>query len=270
MTHNTATSSDGLRPVVAKVPQITALFWVIKLLTTGMGEACSDWLGSISVVLAAVVGVFGLVGVLFLQLRTPVYRPQLYWATVSMVAVFGTMAADGLHIAVGLPYPATTTLYVLAVAAIFTGWYRSEHTLSIHSITTPKREKFYWATVLATFALGTAAGDMSASTMHLGYFPSAVLFGVLILVPLIGWRLLKLNSVVAFWVAYVLTRPLGASLADWLSKPQGLDIGDGTVTLVLVMVIVAIVAYVTATNSEPADDLAVTPAGAIADRGAPE
>lgn len=243
-------------PVAAKVPQITALFWVVKVLTTGMGEAVSDYLASVSLVLAGAVGLLGFGLALGLQLRVRRYVPQVYWFTVAMVAVFGTMAADGAHKALGVPYLATTTFYVLAVAAIFTVWFAVEGTLSIHSIVTRRREAFYWLTVLATFALGTAAGDLSALTLHLGFFPSAVLFGAAILVPAATWRAGALGSVAAFWAAYVLTRPLGASLADWLGKPRsltGLGYGDGGVGLASAVVIAGLVAYLAAgRRPEPA------------------
>ena len=151
-----------------------------------------------------------------------------------MVAIFGTMAADAAHVILGIPYAVTTIGYSVALAVVLVWWWRSEGTLLIHSIVTPRRELFYWATVLATFALGTAAGDLTAYTLGWGYLPSAVFFGVAILVPLVAWRL-GAAEVAMFWTAYVLTRPLGASVADWLGKPStkggGLGFGDGRVTL---------------------------------------
>jgi uncharacterized membrane-anchored protein len=230
----------------AKVPEITAIFWVIKILTTGMGEAASDWMALTSLVLAGVVGAGGFALALAWQLRTTRYHVVAYWTAVAMVAVFGTMAADGWHRFFGLSYAVTTPLYAVALTVVLTWWYLSEGTLSIHSITTPRRELFYWATVLATFALGTAAGDLTAYTLNLGYFASGVLFGVLILVPLVAWRL-GFNPIAAFWIAYILTRPLGASFADWLAKPArmtGLGYGDGVVTLVSLAAIVVLVAWV--------------------------
>ena len=229
-----------------KVPEITAVFWVIKILTTGMGEAASDWLALTSLVLAAVVGAIGFILAIAWQFRTTRYQVVPYWTAVAMVAVFGTMAADGWHRFFGLSYAVTTPAYALALTVVLTWWYLSEGTLSIHSITTPRRELFYWATVLATFALGTAAGDLTAITLNLGYFDSGVFFGVLILVPLIAWRL-GLNAVAAFWTAYILTRPLGASFADWFAKPtwmSGRGYGDGIVTVLTLAAIVVLVAWV--------------------------
>ncbi len=234
-------------PGLAKVPAVTALFWLVKVLTTGMGEAASDFLAGESIVLAAGLGAVGLLVALWFQLRTDRYRPAVYWTAVAMVAVFGTMAADAVHVLFDVPYPVTTGLYAAAVAACLAVWHRVEGTLSIHSITTRRRELFYWATVLATFALGTAAGDLTAIYLNLGYLESGLLFVAAIAVPWLAWRFLRLNEVAAFWAAYVLTRPLGASFADWAGKPagkgNGLGYGDGPVTLVLLAAIVALVAW---------------------------
>ena len=249
----TAAPARPCADLAVKVPAITAFFWVIKTLTTGMGEAMSDFLANTDLVVAIAIGVLGLAGALWLQLRTRRYSAPVYWLAVAMVAVFGTMAADGVHL-VGLPYALTTVFYLLVVGGLFLAWYRSEGTLSIHSITTRRRELFYWATVLASFALGTAAGDFTADQLQLGYLPSVAIFAVAIAVPAIGWRFFRLNPVVAFWIAYVLTRPLGASTADWLGKPAshggGLGFGDGTVAAVALAVIAALVAYLTVRRSD--------------------
>jgi uncharacterized membrane-anchored protein len=237
---------DSPEPLAAKVPEITLLFWAIKVLTTGMGESMSDFLGQNSVPLAAFIGIFGLWYALRRQLRTPEYRAPVYWFAVMMVAVFGTMAADGVHDGASLPYSVTTPMYALIVAAIFYCWYRSEGTLSIHSITTLRREKFYWAAVLATFALGTAAGDLTAIQMNIGFFGSALVFGAAICVPAILWWRKKLNPITAFWIAYVITRPLGASFADWFSKPHpqsGLNLGDGPVSAISLIIFISLVTY---------------------------
>src|SRR3954454_23421086 len=162
-------------------------------------------------------------------MRSGSYQAPTYWFSVLMVAVFGTMFADGLHIGAGLGYGITTPVFALVVAAVFFLWDRSEGTLSIHIITTPRRELFYWAAVLATFALGTAAGDLTALTLHLGYLDSALLFTLAIALAALGWARMALTPIVAFWAAYIVTRPLGASVADWLGKPQdktGLGLGD--------------------------------------------
>lgn len=239
-------------PLAAKVPEITALFWVVKVLTTGMGEAASDYLAHTNLALGGVVGVFGLALALWLQLRAPRYSAPTYWTAVGMVAVSGTIAADVVHLA-GASYAVTTVVYAVAVALLFRAWHRSEGTLSIHSITTVRRERFYWATVLATFALGTAAGDLTADSLHLGFFSSCLLFLAAIALPAAGRRF-GLAAVPAFWSAYVLTRPLGASFADWLGKPHsfagGLGYGDGPVSGVTLLLIVVLVAYLSVTRSD--------------------
>ena len=161
-------------------------------------------------------GGIGLVAALVLQFSVRRYVAWIYWLAVVMVAIFGTMAADILHIGLGVPYIVSTTFFVLTLATIFVVWYLTEKTLSIHSITTRRREMFYWATVMATFALGTAAGDMTAITLHLGYFSSGVMFAILFAITALAYWLVKLNGIIAFWLAYILTRPLGASFADWV------------------------------------------------------
>jgi uncharacterized membrane-anchored protein len=241
------------RVALTKVPEITAIFWVLKLLTTGMGEAMSDFLGEHSVPIAGAIGIFGLGFALWLQLRQRAYRAPVYWFAVMMVAIFGTMAADGIHDGASIPYAVTTPLFGLAVAAVFCFWYRSEGTLSIHSIDTRRREGYYWAAVLATFALGTAAGDLTATPLNLGFFPSALLFVAIIAIPAVGWWRFGLNPIVAFWFAYIVTRPIGASFADWLGKPPsitGLGLGDGTVSGLALVVFVALVTYVTVTKRD--------------------
>jgi uncharacterized membrane-anchored protein len=246
------TRSDTVQRLAPKVPEITLLFWVIKVLTTGMGESMCDFMGQNSVPVAGAVGVFGIVFALWLQLRSPEYRAPVYWFAVMMVAIFGTMAADAVHI-VGLPYSVTTPFYALVVAAIFFLWHRSEGTLSIHSITTRRRETYYWAAVLATFALGTAAGDLTAIELNLGFLDSAFLFAVVIAVPGLLWWRGALNPITAFWASYVVTRPLGASFADWFGKPRaltGLGLGDGTVSAVALIGFVAGVAYLAVTRSD--------------------
>jgi uncharacterized membrane-anchored protein len=237
-----------------RVPEITAMFWLIKGLSTAMGEATSDYLvNAMAPVLAVLLGFVGFCLALLLQFRAARYSAWTYWFAVAMVGVFGTMAADVLHVGFKVPYTASSALYAIVLAAVFITWRRTENTLSIHSIDTPRREAFYWATVVATFAMGTALGDFTASTLHLGYFPSAALFAGLILIPVIGFRWLKWNAIFCFWAAYVLTRPLGASLADGMGKPKassGFGYGDGPVALVLAAMIFALVAYLALTGAD--------------------
>jgi uncharacterized membrane-anchored protein len=239
-------------PLALKVPEIALIFWVLKLLTTGMGEAMSDFMGQHSVPIAGAIGIFGLAFALWLQFRTPQYRAPVYWFAVMMVAVFGTMAADGIHDGASIPYSVTTPVFAAIVAATFLVWYRSEGTLSIHSINTRRREAFYWTAVLGTFALGTAAGDLTAYSLNLGFWTSAVLFAVIFAIPALAWWRLNLNPIVAFWAAYVVTRPLGASFADGFSKPTngGLGWGDGAVSAIALVIFIALVAYVAVTKRD--------------------
>ena len=253
MTRPATRLSEGTKWLVPKVPEITLIFWIIKVLTTGIGEAMSDAMGQRSVPIAGAVGLFGFIFALRAQLRTDRYRAPIYWTCVLLLAVFGTMVADGVKDGLGLSYAVTTPFFALVVAAVFFFWYRSEGTLSIHSINTPRRERFYWGAVLGTFALGTAAGDLTAMTLNLGFFPSVLLFGVLIAIPgLLYWRGM-IGEIAAFWSAYVVTRPLGASIADWLGKPHaqtGLGLGDATVSLIGLAMFAALVAYVTLTKND--------------------
>jgi uncharacterized membrane-anchored protein len=237
-------------PWTVKVPAVTTLFWVVKVLTTGMGEAASDYLARFSLVLPLVVGGLGLSVALTVQLRSDRYRAVTYWSAVAALAVFGTVAADGLHAVVGLSLPLMTCLYGGLLGVTLGAWYRSERTLSIHSITTRRVEVFYWITVFLTFALGTAAGDLTAGTFGLGFLDSAFLFGAAMLVPLVLHRTRLLGEVAAFWSAYVLTRPMGASVADWMGKRSGLGLGDGTVTYLALALIVVAVGYLAAHEAD--------------------
>ncbi len=237
-----------------RVPEITVIFWIIKGLSTAMGEATSDYsVHAISPEVAVGFGFCAFVVALVLQFRAARYTAWTYWFAVCMVGVFGTMAADVLHVGFGVPYTASTILYAAVLVAVFVSWHRTEKTLSIHSIDTPRRAAFYWAAVVATFAMGTALGDFTATTLHLGYFPSALLFAGIIAIPAVGYRFLRWNPVFSFWFAYVVTRPLGASIADGLGKPKaasGLGLGDGWVALAFGAVIVVLVAYLAISGAD--------------------
>jgi len=237
-----------------RVPRITAFFWVIKALSTAMGESTSDYLVHAMAPVAAVgLGFVGFVAALSIQFTRHRYVAWAYWLAVVMVGVFGTMAADVLHVGFHVPYAVSSALYALALAVVFLAWSRTERTLSIHSIDAPRREAFYWAAVVATFAAGTAVGDLAATTGHLGYFGSAALFAGLLLVPAVAYRFFRANAVVSFWAAYVLTRPLGASSADAVGKPKsvgGLGLGDGRVSLVLLGAIALVVGYLTVSRRD--------------------
>ncbi len=248
-----------------KVPEVTIFFWIIKILTTGMGETTSDYLvRAINPIVAVGLGGIGLVVALAIQFKAEKYVPWIYWLTVIMVAIFGTMAADILHIGLGIPYVVSAIFFLIILIIVFAVWYTSEKTLSIHSIINRRREIFYWATVLSTFALGTAVGDMTASTLHLGYFSSGILFTILITIVTMSHYIFKVvlsvkhehqsrNAVVAFWLAYILTRPLGASFADWMGVSHarsGLGWGTGWVSLVLLGIIICFVCYLTLSHKD--------------------
>jgi uncharacterized membrane-anchored protein len=249
-----AQSVDLAMRVMKKVPEVTIFFWIIKLLTTAMGESTSDYLvHKFDPIIAVAIGGLGLGIALILQFAVRRYIPWIYWLAVIMVAIFGTMAADVIHIGFGVPYVISTAFFTVALAIIFVVWYRTEKTLSIHSIYTRRRELFYWATVITTFALGTAAGDLAATTPGLGYFTAGILFAVLIAIPIVGYRFFGLNEIFAFWFAYILTRPLGASFADWIGKPHtsgGLGVGAGTVSVGLTILIIGFVGFLTITQKD--------------------
>jgi uncharacterized membrane-anchored protein len=233
-------------PVAAKVPEIIAIFWVVKILTTAGGEVTSDYLktygnfgGGGTEIAMFVIG-------LVLQFGTRRYQAFAYWFLAYAIATAGTGISDFLHLDVHIPYAGTTILWAVILAAVFRAWYRSEGTLSIHSITTQRREAFYWATVFATFALGTALGDFTATSLNMGYLPSGLFFLAVILLPAIAWRWFGMNSIAAFWMAYIVTRPLGASFSDWISKPSnltGINFGNGQTALVFGVATVVLVSY---------------------------
>lgn len=239
---------------LSKVPQITAFFWITKVLTTGMGETFSDFLVHLShpVVPVALAGLV-LIGSLILQFSVKRYIAWIYWLCVVMISIVGTMVADVLHHGLGIPYSISTAFFLVALAVILTVWYAFEKTLSIHSIYTRRRELFYWITVLVTFSLGTAAGDLTATTMNLGYFSSGVLFAVLIALPALAYGLFHLNEIFTFWFAYIVTRPLGASFSDWIAVAHsrgGLGLGTGPVSLFLTVVIFCLVGYLSFTRRD--------------------
>jgi len=230
-----------------KVPEVFLIFWIIKLLTTAMGESTSDYLvHTLNPIPAVLLGGIGFVIAMIFQLFVKRYRALTYWLAVTMVAIFGTMAADVIHIGLGIPYLVSTIFFSVALIVIFIIWYKTEKTLSIHSIFNRKRELFYWATVLTTFALGTAAGDMTASTLGLGYLNSGILFVVLMAIPAVSWKIFKMNPIVAFWFAYIVTRPLGASFADWFGRSPylgGIGFGTDKTSIVLGIFIIICVLY---------------------------
>ncbi|BBH24176.1 membrane protein [Paenibacillus baekrokdamisoli] len=238
---------DQGKKMITKVPEITLFFWITKLLTTGMGEVASDYLFErLNPMYSVPLSVLIFIAAMVLQFKVRRYVASIYWLVVVMVSIFGTTAADVVRVGLGIPYVVSTLFFVVALAAVLITWYVKEKTLSIHSISTRRREVFYWLTVLTTFALGTAAGDMTATTMHLGYLSSGIWFAVILAIPAIGYFMLKWKEIFAFWFAYIMTRPVGASFADWLSATHnsgGLGLGKGSVTFVLTILIVILVVF---------------------------
>ncbi|MFJ6088269.1 hypothetical protein ACIQI8_43635 [Streptomyces sp. NPDC092369] len=226
-----------------KVPEVTDYFWIIKVLCTTVGETAADLLNEkaglgltgVSVLMSALLAV-----VLVVQFRTTAYRAGVYWLAVALISVVGTLISDNLTDNMGVPLETSTTVFALLLAIVFVVWYRRERTLSIHSIDTTSRESFYWLAVLFTFALGTAAGDLVSERMNLGYWLSAVLFGLAIAAVALAHFTLGLDAVWSFWIAYILTRPLGASIGDYLSQPTG-DGGVGLGTVVTSVLFLAVI-----------------------------
>lgn len=234
-----------------KVPEVTLLFWIIKIMATTVGETAADFL-NVNLQLGltgttVVMGVLLLIS-LFVQMRSRKYIPTIYWVAVVLISVFGTLVTDNLVDNFGIALETTTIAFGMALTITFIAWYSIEKTLSIHTIFTTRRELFYWAAILFTFALGTAAGDLAAEGLHLGYAISALMFGSLIAVVTFAHYVFKLNSVLAFWIAYVLTRPFGASCGDLLSKPGnegGLGLGTVGTSAIFLFTIIGLVAYLT-------------------------
>jgi len=251
-----------------KVPEVTALFWVTKLLTTAMGETTSDYLvKSFDPYLVVGITFVVFVAALALQFAVRRYIVWVYWLAVLMVAVFGTMVADVMHVQFGIPYLVSATGFAVILAAVFALWYRSQRTLSVHTINSGTREFFYWCAVLATFALGTAVGDLTAVTFGLGFLASGIVFGVLFLLPGAAHRWWGMGAVAAFWTSYVLTRPFGASFADWFARPEalgGLGYGTGPVSLALFVAIVACVAAQSVRRSPQPAQAGAGPVGVAA------
>lgn len=248
-THDARASGAGM---LNKVPEVTLIFWIIKIMSTTVGETGADYLavhvglgtGLTGGIMAMLLG-----GTLLLQLRARAYVPWIYWLTVVLVSVVGTQITDALTDGLNVSLYVSTTVFAVALAAIFATWYAAERTLSIHTIVTSRREVFYWTAILFTFALGTAAGDLATEALQLGFRLGVLVFGGLIaLVTLAYYR--GANPILTFWIAYVLTRPLGASLGDFLSQAQqygGLGLGTIMTSAVFLVVIVALVAMVSVT-----------------------
>jgi uncharacterized membrane-anchored protein len=250
-----ATPSRG-QQMLNKVPEVTIFFWIIKILATTVGETAADFLNT-NLNLGLTNTTFVMSGflliTLFFQFKSRKYVPGLYWLTVVLISVVGTLITDNLTDNIGVPLETTTIIFTVALVSTFAAWYASEKTLSIHSIYTTKREAFYWLAILFTFALGTAAGDLTAEALNVGYLNSLLMFAALIGVVTIAHYQFKLNAVLAFWIAYVLTRPLGASFGDYLSQPRdngGLGLGTVGTSAIFLVTILSLVIYLTKTRRD--------------------
>lgn len=260
------------RQLLSKVPEVTIYFWIIKVLCTTVGETAADFLNvSLNLGLTGTSVVTGvlLVVALALQFSTNRYAPSRYWLAVTLVSVFGTLVTDNLTTNLGLPLEASTVIFGVLLAVTFLAWYRSELTLSIHSIFTSRRESFYWLAILFTFALGTATGDLMAEALGLGYAVTGIIVASVIAITAVGWRL-GLNSVLAFWIIYILTRPLGASIGDYLSQSPtegGLGLGATVTSLIFLVGIVGVVTYLAVTKADVIPSSADFAADEAAERG---
>jgi uncharacterized membrane-anchored protein len=251
----TTKPTRGASQLLSKVPEITIYFWIIKVLCTTVGETAADFLNvNLNLGLdgiSVLTGVLLVIGLGF-QFRAPRYIPTVYWLTVTLVSVFGTLVTDNLTTNLGVPLEVSTLVFSALLAVTFLAWYLSEHTLSIHSIYTRKREAFYWLAILFTFALGTAAGDLISEGLGMGYSVTGIIVASLIAVTAIGWKLGG-NSVLCFWIIYILTRPLGASIGDFLSQPGtygGLGLGATITSIIFLGAIVVTVLYLSVTRAD--------------------
>jgi uncharacterized membrane-anchored protein len=246
----------GAVTMLNKVPEVTVYFWIIKVLATTVGETAADFLSTtLNLGLTGTSVVMGglLVLVLLIQLAYRRYVPWVYWVTVVLISIVGTLITDNLVDGLGISLEVTTTAFSVALAATFAAWYASERTLSIHTIFTTKRELFYWAAILFTFALGTAGGDLAAEGFALGYAQAALIFASAIAIVTIAHYFFKVNAVLAFWIAYILTRPLGASIGDLLSQPSdngGIGLGTVATSAVFLMIIIALVVYLSISGKD--------------------
>jgi uncharacterized membrane-anchored protein len=250
------------RRMLNKVPEVTLYFWIIKILCTTVGETFADYLNTnLGLGLTGTTYVIGalLVLVLFVQFRARKYVPGVYWLAVVLISVVGTLITDNLTDNFGVALTTTTIVFGIALAVTFAVWFASERTLSIHTIFTTRREGFYWLAILFTFALGTAAGDLTAEKLNVGYLNSALLFGGAIAIVAFAHFKLRLNAVLAFWIAYVLTRPLGASIGDYMSQPKdagGLALGTTGTSVIFLAAILGLVAYLTVTKTDQTEQQA--------------
>lgn len=258
MVKNISTEEEAVpslgRVMLNKVPQITIFFWIIKILCTTVGETFADFLNfnlGFGLTLTTVIIGIAFCIVLYLQFRAAKYIPGIYWLTVVLISVFGTLVTDNLTDVMGVPLEVSTVVFSVLLGLTFLFWYLSEKTLSVHSIHTRKREAFYWLTILFTFALGTAVGDLYSEQLGLGYLNTGIIVVFIIACVFLAWKFFKLDRILAFWIAYILTRPLGASLGDYLSQPKvngGLGLGTTSTSVIFLIAILAIIIFLAVTK----------------------
>ncbi|NPU24498.1 hypothetical protein HL671_22955 [Bradyrhizobium sp. LMG 8443] len=252
----TQTAHRNFSGLLNKVPEVTIYFWIIKVMATTVGETAADLLATrlgLGLTITSYVMTAVFVAALIFQIRARSYVAPLYWVTVVLISIVGTLISDNLVDGMGISLVTTSVVFGVFLAAIFALWYRIEGTLSIHTIFTTRREMFYWAAILFTFALGTSAGDLMAEKLELGYGLAAIVFGSMIGVIALLYYVFKIDAIFSFWIAYILTRPLGASTGDYLAKPViagGLGWGTVTTSLFFLVIILALVAYLTITKSD--------------------
>jgi len=241
---------------LVKVPEVTAFFWIIKVLATTVGETFADYLNvtlGFGLNGTTLVTIVALVVALIFQFKSSKYRPSLYWLVVVLISITGTLFTDNLTDNVGVSLITSSVIFSIMLAIVFIVWHRTEASLAIHSIYTPRREAFYWSAILFTFALGTAAGDLFAERLGLGYGLSLVIFAATILIIGLTWKSKSVNPVLAFWAIYVLTRPLGASIGDLLSqskKDGGIGLGTTTTSAIFLTIILGLVIYLTKSRKD--------------------
>lgn len=247
--------STKLKIILSKVPEVTLFFWIIKVLCTTVGETFSDFLNvnlGLGLPVTTVIMGIAFILVLFMQFRATKYVPGVYWLTVVLISVFGTLVTDNLTDGIGVPLETSTIVFSTLLGLTFLAWYISEKTLSIHSIFTRRREAFYWLTILFTFALGTAVGDLYSEQLGLGYLKTGIIVVIILFSLFVAWKL-KLNEILAFWIVYILTRPLGASLGDYLSQSKvngGLGLGATITSIIFLIAIVAVVVFLAVTKRD--------------------
>lgn len=255
MDENRKNVGDTASQMLNKVPEITLYFWVIKVLCTTVGETASDFLNvnlNLGLIGTSIVMGILLLIALFFQLRSKKYIPVVYWISVVLISVFGTLVTDNMTDSMGIPLEVSTLIFSILLAGVFTLWYMKEKTLSIHSIFTKRRESFYWLAILFTFALGTATGDLMAESLGLGYFETGVIVVAVITIFSVAWKI-GLNSILSFWIIYIMTRPLGASLGDYLSQSQkygGLGLGATSTSAIFIAAIIVTVLFLSISKKD--------------------